>query len=117
MNFKEQLKTDLAEVFHNTDEFAEDMTFFYNGKEYTAPVIFDEAASPRTAPNGSAGVPEYDHAVGIYDLDATLYVNEKSIDFSPREGANVEIKNEYYKILKVRNECGEYVIELKRYDE
>lgn len=110
MNFKEQLKADLAAVFHNTDEFAEVMTFFYNGKKYAPPVIFDEASVPRT-------VPESDHAVGIYDLDATLYVNGKSIDFSPREGARIEIKNEYYKILKVKNECGEYVIELKRYDE
>lgn len=110
MNFKEQLAADLAAVFHNTDEFAENMTFYYDGEEYNADVIFDEAANPRN-------VTESDHVVGIYDLDAVLYINEKSINFSPREGSRIEIKDEYYKIIKVKKECGEYVIELKRYDE
>lgn len=58
MDFKAQIAKDMA-VFNNTSEFATVTNLWYEGEQYTVPVIFDhEAAVERQKPDA-------DHAQGI----------------------------------------------------
>lgn len=111
MNFKEQLERDVKAVFHNTSEFAEEKMICYSGKYYTVPVILDyEGAQERKKPSS-------DNADGIFLVDAKLYVALSDINFIPRQGANIEIEDDMYRIVKVGNEAGEIVLDLERLDE
>lgn len=111
MNFKEQLERDVKAVFHNTKEFAETKDIYYNGKYYTVPVIIDyEGAKDRKKPSS-------DNADGIFLVDARLYVAFSDLKFMPRQGANIEIDDDIFKIAKVENEAGEIVLDLERLDE
>ena len=51
MDFKAQIAKDMA-VFNNTSEFATVTNLWYEGEQYTVPVIFDhEAAVERQKPD------------------------------------------------------------------
>lgn len=111
MNFKEQLERDVKEVFHNTDEFAEDTEFYYNGEYYNVPVILDyEGAQDRKKPSS-------DNADGIFRVDVKMYVTFSDINIMPRQGANIEIGDDIFEIVKVGKEGGEIVLDLEMLDE
>lgn len=111
MNFKEQLERDVKEVFHNVDEFAEEKEFYYNGKQYKAPVILDyEGAQDRKKPSS-------DNADGIFLVDARMYISFSDLNIMPRQGAQIEIEDDIFNITKVENEAGEIVLDLERLDE
>ena len=113
-DFKDALRRDIENVFHNTDEFAVMKKFYYDGGEYEAPVILDFfSKSEKRTRSPYVG----DYSQGIHQYNAILYINEKDVDFIPRQGARMMIDGETYYITRVDYECGEMVIRLLRLDE
>ncbi|SHJ74471.1 hypothetical protein [Tepidibacter formicigenes] len=111
MNLKEQMKRDVKAVFHNTDEFAEEMEIYYDGEYHTIPVILDyEGAQDRKKPSS-------DNAGGIFRVDVKLYVAFSDLNFMPRQGASIEIGDDIFNIVKVGNEAGEIILDLESLDE
>lgn len=110
MNFKEQVKKDLK-VFHNLQEFAEEMEIRYGGETYTIPVVLDhEGAQDRKKPSN-------DYVDGIFRVDAKIYMSQNDFDVIPRQGANIEVGDDIFSIAKVAVELGEIILELERLDE
>ncbi len=111
MNFKESLKRDIENVFHNTDEFAEEMTVKYDGERYKIPVVLDRS--------GEKDRKTYvtDHAQGLIVCDATAYINADDLPVQPRKDRKIEIEGDLYKIAKVEIEMGEIVLYLEMLDE
>ena len=111
MNFKEQLQRDIKGVFHNTNEFAEETEFYYSGEYYKVPVVLDyEGAQDRKKPSS-------DNTDGIFRVDVKMYVAFSDLNFMPRQGAKIEIGDNYFQIVKVADEAGEIILDLERLDE
>lgn len=111
LNFKEQLKRDVQAVFHNANEFAEEIEFYYNREYYKAPVILDhEGAQDRKKPSS-------DHADGLFRVDVRMYIAFDDLRFVPLQGGTIEIEEEIFNISKVGNESGEIILDLERLDE
>lgn len=113
-DFKDALRRDIENVFHNTDEFAENVTFTYDGREYTAPVVLDFFAK---SDNRARSPYVSDYSQGIHRDNAVLYINERDVDFIPRQGARLEISDDTYYIRRVDFECGEIILRLQKLDE
>ena len=111
MNFKAQIERDVKRTFHNSEEFAETTVFYYNGTRYKAPIILDyDSAKDRKKPSA-------DNADGIFLCDIKMYVAFSDIKVVPRKGLQIEIGEDYYKIVKAENENGEIVLYLEMLDE
>ena len=111
MNFKESLRRDIEQTFHNVEEFAEETAVRYDGTWYNIPIILDHSeAKDRRKPST-------DHADGIFLCDAVVYIKETSLPIVPRKDRNIEIGEELYKIVKTGNEAGEIVLHLEMLDE
>ena len=111
MNFKDQIKHDLKEVFHNVDEFAQMMHIRYDGIDYEAPVIIDEDVQD------DRDITSADHADGIFLCDAIACINSEDLPVIPRKGHQIEIGVDEYRIVKVSYEDGEIVLYLQMFDE
>lgn len=111
MDFKEAMKQDIANVFHNTSEFAEEMTVKYDGERYKIPVVLDRS--------GEKDRKTYvtDHAQGLFICDATAYINADDLPAHPRKDRKIEIEGDLYKIAKVEIEMGEIVLYLEMLDD
>ena len=114
MDFKSQVLKDM-EVFHNLAEMAEITDIYYNGKQYTVPLILDHAEA------ASRGKSE-DHAQGIVKIDAVAYIALTDIGVVPKQGREIEIGTEKtgytaYQIKKSGCEEGEIILELEEYEE
>lgn len=114
IDFKAQILEDLK-VFHNLGEFAEIMRIWYDGKQYTVPAVLDHLTGTdrkRTAD---------DHAEGIYQAEAVLYMSHTDIGTVPKKGREIEIEEagavNIYVIEKSGYEDGEIILELGAYDE
>lgn len=111
MNFKELVERDVKGVFHNTGEFAEETEVYYNGNSYNIPVILDyEGAQDRKKPSS-------DNVDGVFRVDAKMYVAFSDLNILPRQGAQIEVGDDVFKIVKVANEAGEIILDLERLDE
>lgn len=111
MNFKEQLKRDVKDIFHNTKEFAEETEIHYNNNYYNIPIVLDyEGAQDRKKPSS-------DNVDGVFRVDVTMYVAYSDLNILPRQGAKIEVGDEIFRIAKVGNEAGEIILDLERLDE
>lgn len=114
MDFKEQLLKDLK-VFHNPGEFAEVTTLWYDGQQYTVPVVIDHSMTDRK------NVKVTDHAEGIERAEAILYISHDDLGFVPRKGHTLELDEagaiNIYTITKSTCEDGEIILELEAFDE
>lgn len=111
MNFKDMLESDLKDIFHNSEEFAEAKRFRYNGNEYFVPVIMDhEGAKDRKRPSA-------DNADGIFLVDVVMYVAFSDLKVIPRKGQRIEMGDDEFKIVTVENEDGEIILGLEMLDE
>lgn len=111
-NFKEMLDKDLSSTFYNTNEFAQVKLIKYDGIVKEIPIIFDleETKDRQQLASG-------DHAEGIYRQYIVIRVRLSDIEKEPRQNARFWIDNDIFKIVNVRNEYNELMIELERFDE
>lgn len=111
MNFKEQLKRDVKDIFHNANEFAEEKEIYYNGNYYNIPVILDyEGAQDRKKPSN-------DNVDGVFLVDVKMYAAFNDLTVIPRQGMQIEIEDDIFRIVKVGIEEGEIILDLERLDE
>ncbi len=122
MGFKDMVKSDIAKVLMNTEEFAESHTAKYDGEVYRdIPLILQKVKqSDRTVVQG-------DHAEGIYLVTAVAYINEKALDgVIPEQGHIFEIDDgealgkpffRRYSVVTSKCEMGLITLELRYYDE
>ncbi len=107
--FKEQIARDLAGTFHNTNEFAELKTIYYDDEENEVNIILDfDMAQIREKP-------AKDNSYGLYSQKLKAYIFGSNIKF--RHGARLEIDEESYTITGIANELGETILDLERLDE
>lgn len=114
MDFKTQLLKDLS-VFHNPSEFAVMTKIWYGGMHYTIPIVIDhEEATDRKRLRD-------DHAEGIHQIDATVYISFNDLGIVPEKGCTIEIEEagavKLYEIMKSDYEDGEIILELRAFDE
>lgn len=111
MNFKAQVEHDIKSVFHNTQEFAEKKRIYYNENYFKIPVVLDtEGIKDRQKSSG-------DNVDGIFMVDVVMYVAQIDLKMIPRQGQNIEIEDDIFKIVSVGNEMGEIVLYLQRLEE
>ena len=109
--FRELLETDLNNVFHNSEEFANYMTIYYDREKYeNIPVIIDRQANERSKKSA-------DHEAIIYSFDATAYIHLADLGFVPRKNHTIQIGDMEYSIVTAKEEMGEIKLELVVYDE
>ncbi len=111
-NFKEMLDKDLDTTFYNTNEFAQVKLIKYDGIVKEIPIIFDleETKDRQQLASG-------DHAEGIYKQYIAIRIRLSDIEKEPRQNARFWIDNDLFKIVNIRNEYNELMIELERFDE
>ena len=88
---------------------------WYNGRKYTLPVIIDhEEARERQKL-------KEDHAEGINQIEALMYISLEDMGVVPQRGCTIEIEEagaeRLYEILKSDYEDGEIILELGAFDE
>ena len=87
MGFKDMVKSDIANVLMNTEEFAESHTVKYDGEVYADIPIILQRVKQSDRP-----IIQSDHAEGIYLVTAVAYINEKDLDgVIPEQGHRFEI--------------------------
>lgn len=110
-SFKDMLAKDIADVFNNANEFAEQMLIYYDGQPHeNISLILDKTAKDRNRNKD-------DYETLTYKYDATAYINEKELGFMPKKNHSLVINGVDYNIVEVTNEIGEIVIKLEVYDE
>lgn len=111
MNFKDVVRQDVKNVFHNAQEFAENTAVKYDGTWHNIPVILDyDGAKDRKKPST-------DNADGIFLFDVVAYIAAADLPTIPRKDRKIEIEDDIFKITKVENEAGEIVLYLEMLDE
>ena len=114
MDFKAQLASDMK-VFHNTGEFGTLTDLWYQGKQYTVPLIIDHTAADERQKMGG------DNAEGLYKVDCLVYVSQHDLGIIPKKNRQIEIDVagavEMFQIEKVEVEDGEIILELVVLDE
>lgn len=114
MDFKAQIAKDMA-VFNNADEFATVTTLWYEGNEYTVPVIFDHEAAVERQKTEASGM---DHAEGINNVEVLAHIAFNDLGFLPKRNRLLEVEtdtstfNKTYTIYKSDYEDGEIILEL-----
>lgn len=109
--FKAQVKRDLAAVFHNQDEHADNLKVEYNGKMCNIPVVIDyDGARDRQQPSS-------DHADGIFIADMTVYISLYDLKIVPRKETKIIIDDTAYNIKRVGCDAGEITLDLEMLDE
>lgn len=114
--FKDLISQDLESVFHNTEEFAEDMDIKYDKVWMKVPAILDYSGAKdreKVTSNRSNSTP-YD---GIILCDATLYVTAAHFKGTPKKDRNLQVGKKIFTINRVEEECGEYILYLEMFDE
>ena len=109
--FKAQIERDIANVFHNKEEFADSMEVKYNGKIYDIPVVIDsESAKERVKARG-------DNSVGIFTFDVTVFISFNDLKIVPRKETKIVIGGVAYNIAKVAFNAGEITLDLEILEE
>jgi len=111
MNFKDVVRQDVKNVFHNAQEFAENKAVKYDGTWYTIPVIMDYTGEK------DRKKPSTDNAGGIFMCDVTAYIPAADLPTLPRKDRKIEIEDDIFNIIKVECEAGEIVLYLEMLDE
>lgn len=110
-SFKEAVQKDVAAVFNNTNEFAEDKVIYYDGAEYTVPVVISDYRPEEWKQDKS----EYSQAV--YTIRQTIYIPAEALGFTPEITHKIEVDGVEWDITAASEEMGELVLSLGRYDE
>lgn len=110
--FKDQLKRDILDVFHNADEFAEAAEIEYNGRVYNdIPIVVDsDVAKERAKASG-------DNSEGVYAVDLTVFVSFEDLEIVPRKETPITIDGVEYSIVNVAFNAGEITLDLEMLDE
>jgi len=109
MSLRQQFAPDLANVFHNTDEFAELREFRINNGQggftiFTAKVVWDEEGAKKQPVVATHGV---------YMGDVLLHIKEVDLPRAPVAGEVLfSPANKVWEVLQITHEEGEYVIAL-----
>ena len=112
MGFKEMLERDMRTVFHNANEFADMRRIFYNGEDYGClPVILDAGEQKERSTK------ESDHGMGIYEVDAVLFINFIDMPCVPEQGQRIWVDDMEYRIETSACDLGQIKLGLRRYDE
>lgn len=122
MRFKDMIGEDIANVFLNTDEFAEIRTVKYNGKVYEdIPIVLTKAKEMKRP------VTVNDHAEGIHKVTATVHISLSDLNgVIPEQKQAICINDgealgtsffRSYNILTSDCEMGMLVLELEAFDE
>lgn len=122
MGFKDMVKSDIAKVLMNTEEFAEKHTVKYDGEVYKdIPVILQQVKQ------SDRPIVQSDHAEGVYLVTAVAYIDEKGLDGEiPEQGHRFEIDDgealgkpffRIYSVVTSKCEMGLITLELRYYDE
>ena len=116
MDFKAQIASDMK-VFHNCGEFGTMTDLWYQGKQYTVPMIIDHTAAGERQKQKTSR----DNSEGIYRVDCLAYVSQYDLGFIPKKNRQIEIDIagavELFQIEKVEYEDGEIILELVVLDE
>lgn len=111
MEFKEALKADLKNTFHNTKEFAQESSVYYDGESLNGvPVIITGISKDRKK---SAS----DHETGLFVNEVKAFINAADMTIQPRKNHNIDINNVEYSIIDVKEDMGQYVLTLEVIDE
>jgi len=114
MGFKEQIASDMK-VFHNCGEMATMTDIWYQGKQYTVPIVIDHTAAEERQ-KGSG-----DNSEGIYRANCLVYISLYDLGTVPRKDREIEIMEagavNLYRISKADCEDGEIILELEMLDE
>lgn len=122
MSFKDMIGEDIANVFLNTDEFAEIRTVKYNGKVYEdIPIVLTKAKEMKRP------VTVNDHAEGIHRVAATANIAISDLNgVIPEQKQIISIDDGEalgepffcrYRVLTSECEAGMLVLELEAFDE
>lgn len=107
--FKDMVARDLCSVFHNVDEFAELRRIHYNGEDYGAlKVILDETVQKARTKA------ESDHGLGIFTVDAILFINYEDMRCVPEHGQRIWVDDVEYRIDTSACEMGQIELGLRR---
>ena len=104
--FKDQIKRDIAAVFNNSAEFAEEMDVEYNGETRTIPVVVDSDIAKERAKAGG------DNSEGIYAVDLTV-ISFEDLGIVPRKETEITIGSVAYSIVNVAFDMGEITLDLE----
>lgn len=105
--FKDQIKRDIAAVFNNSAEFAEEMDVEYNGETRTIPVVVDSDIAKERAKVGG------DNSEGIYAVDLTVFISFEDLGIVPRKETEITIGGVEYSIVNVAFNMGEITLDLE----
>lgn len=114
MDFKTQLLNDLK-VFHDPKEFATITNIWYNGINYTLPILIDHETikGRKTLIN--------DHGEGVNLAEALAYISFNDFGIIPQKGNTIEIEESgvinIYEIIEIHYEDGEIVLEMEAFME
>jgi hypothetical protein len=111
--FKDMVAKDVLNVFQNVDEFAEHCHVIYNKQDFgEIPVILDET---QEKDRDFASVD--DHGMGVFAVDATLYVAYEHMNCVPEKGQRIWLADVEYGIETSACEMGQITLGLRRHDE
>lgn len=122
MSFKDMVKSDIANVLMNTDEFAENHTVRYDGEVYeNIPIVLQKVMQ------SDRPVVQSDHMEGIFLASAIAYIHEKDLGgIIPEQGQYFEIDDgealgepyfRRYSVITSKCEMGLITLELRGFDE
>lgn len=100
MGFKEQIQSDIDNVFFNSNEFAE--PHMINGS--SANIVKDDDKAEKL---GSSG------AVGVFGTIIVYYVKASDLPVRPKIGDVQDFDDDYYQVVDVKEDFGVYEITLR----
>lgn len=112
MTFKECVKQDLINVFHNTEELAEKADIYYDGEKYSnVSVVINMLSDDRSKKNN-------DYEPILFKISAKAYIMSDDLGgVMPRKNHNIQIGDIEYRIVTAKEELGDIVLELEAIDE
>ena len=118
-SFKATVLSDLEHVFQNDGEFSEKMNIIYGKMRFIARGVLDKSETVSqgfsSLQYGTKHLAEAD--LGLSEIDARLFVNVCDFKGTPKSKTEIVINAERFKISKVSEEMGEYVLYLSRFDD
>ena len=111
MDFKEALKADLQNTFHNINEFAKKVDVYYDGECFESLPVVITGMSKERKKNAS------DHEMGLFLNEKTAFINSTDMPVEPRKNHIIEINDVEYKIIESKEELGQHVLSLEVIDE
>lgn len=105
MNFKDQLKKDMKNVFFNTGEFAE----IHNVSGKDVPVIIDDDLFKEKYKTVETE--------GVVISGKVIFIQKEHLKGEPKTGRNLKIDGKDYEIMDVSLKNNMYEIDLQKYTE